>query len=314
MDSKMISSIAKVIKQSDMSDLNLISVGVRPNTLVIEYGNVYRNEEMYVSDVIGASKAQLSEAWVAGNILLFTAFDGYLENKYSLTEGKSFKNHYDNLPCGTEIESIEKDSYRILKLIRNGIQHNLSNVVVNRGSYNISYTFNGTLYSLQIDAGAMRYLYTIVMNIIGEKIEGVFTKYSTEGHYIGIMNTMYDELRSGITQISDDIGNFVGAAQGAGQYDAEHLRATVRHPVVNPIIISEDDNCVVFKHIECNGTDDETQVHYQYSTDYVYKDYLLPQEMGVITRKVSDNLQERLIGGTIKFNKTDITNRWKMKQ
>ncbi|SFO29948.1 hypothetical protein SAMN04487831_11744 [Pseudobutyrivibrio sp. UC1225] len=309
----MISSITKVIKQSDMSDLNLISVVVRPNTIVIDNGNFYRNEELFVSDVIGASKAQLSEAWVAGNILLFTAFDGYLENKYSLTEGESFKNHYDNIPCGTEIELIEKDCYRILKLIRNGIQHNLSNVVVNRGSYSISYSFRGTPYSLQIDAWAMRYLYTIIMNLIGEGIQGLFSKYSTDGHYMGIMNTMYAELRAGITQISDDIGAFVGAAQGTGQYDAEHLRYIVRHPVVNPIIVSEDDNSIVFRHIECNGTDDETQIQYQYSTDYVYNDYLLPQEMGVITRMISDNLQERLSGGTIRFSKNDITDKWKMK-
>ena len=128
------------------------------------------------------------------------------------------------------------------------------------------------------------------------------------------MNTMYEELREGTSQISDDIGAFIGITQGVRRYDFEHLRDTVRHPIVNPIIVSEDDSSIVFRHIESNGTDDESKVQNQYSTDYVYNEYLLPQEMGIITRKDSDNLQERPYGGTIKFNKTDITEKWKIKK
>ncbi len=159
----------------------------------------------------------------------------------------------------------------------------------------------------------MKYLYTIILNLIDEEINGLLSKYSSKGHYIGIMNTMYSKLRTGIVHISDDIGAFVGYSWGSGKYDFEHLRDTVRHPVLNPHILSEDENCVVFRHIECNRTDDEIQINYHYSTDYVYKDYLLPQEMGTITRNKSDDLQERLSGGTIEFNKADITDSWKMK-
>lgn len=315
MDEKMIAAIVNVIEQSNMSDLNLIPVEVRPNELSIdENGKVSRAEKLLVFDAVGSTKAQLSEAWVASNILLFTVFDGYLENKYSLTEGASFKKHYDNLPSNNELQSIEKDCYRVLKLIRNGIQHNLSNVIVSKESYAISYSFNETSYSLQINSRAMRYLYTVIMNIISTRIFGLDTEFSTEGHYIGIMNTMYEELRGGISQISDDIGSFVGITQGVGVYDSKHLRSTVRHPIINPNIVSEDDCSIVFKHIESNGTDDESRDQYLYSTDYVYNDYLLPQEMGLITRNVSDNLQERLNGGTIKFNKADITEMWKMKK
>lgn len=31
-------------------------------------------------------------------LLLFTVFDGYLENKYRLIEGESFRKHYEALP------------------------------------------------------------------------------------------------------------------------------------------------------------------------------------------------------------------------
>ncbi len=312
----MIASIVKVIKQSDMADLNLISIEERPVTVVTdEQGREIHNTHLYLTDYIGRGKAPLSEAWVAGNIMLFTVYDGYLENKYGLTEGASFRNHYDNLPQSSNIEIIEKDCYRILKIIRNAIQHNLSSVVFNSGAYTVSYIFKNTNFNLKISSGAMRFLYSLVLNIINNNIDGIYQKYRTDGHYTGLINSMYAEVRAGITQLSDDIsGNLIGNVHVLGCYDDKHLRTTVRYPIENPTIISDDENAVIFKHIENNGTDDENDVDYRYATDYVYKDYLLPQEMGSITRKESGNLQERLSGGIIKFLKSDINDSWKMNE
>ena len=303
MDSNMIASIVKVIEQSDMSDLNLVTIEERPVTVEInEHGTETHNVHLYLSDYIGRNKAQLSEAWVAGNIMLFTVYDGYLENKYGLTEGASFLNHYNNLPQSSNIEIIEKDCYRILKIIRNAIQHNLSSVVFNCGSYSVSYTFKNTNFNLQVSSWAMRFLYSLVLNIINDNVDGIYRKYRTDGHYVGLINSMYAEVRAGITQLSDDIpGNLIGNVHVLGCYDDNQLRTSVRYPVENPTIISDNEEAVVFKHIENNGTDDESDVSYQYSTDYVYKEYLLPQEMGSITRKESCNLQERLSGGIISF-------------
>lgn len=44
-------------------------------------------------------------------------FDGYLENKYHLTEGASFREHYNNLLDNTSIEIIEKTAIGYLKLL-----------------------------------------------------------------------------------------------------------------------------------------------------------------------------------------------------
>ena len=316
MDSKMIASIVKLIKQSDMSDLNLISVEERPITVEIdEQGRETHKTYLSLSDCIGRSRAELSEAWVAGNLMLFTVYDGYLENKYRLTEGASFRNHYDNLPQSSNIEIIEKDCYRILKLIRNAIQHNLSSVEFNNGAYSVTYTFKNINFNLQISCRAMRFLYSLVLSLINDNIDGICKKHRTDGHYEGIINSMYAEVRAGIEQLTDDItGNLIGKFHALRCYDDKHLRMCVRYPVENPTIVSETENAVVFKHIENNGTDDENDVGYHYSIDYVYKDYLLPQELGCITRKESGDLQERLSGGVIKFLIADINDSWKMKE
>ena len=247
------------------------------------------------------SKVELSEAWVAGNLLLFTVFDGYLENKYHLTEGASFREHYDNLPDNTSIEIIEKSCYRIFKIIRNGIQHNLSNVNYNDGSYNISYCHRNTSYALQISKNGVRYLYTLIMNIIKGQIGGMYGKYRTSGHYDGIMYTLYTDMLKEITPISDDIGTSPSAIPNGLK-----LRAFVRYPVENPTILAEDATFITFHHIENNGTDDISCNQYNYSTDYIYKDYLLPQEIGIITKGKGDSVQERMKSATIRFEKSCI--------
>ena len=275
MDPQMIKAITNVIKQSNMSDLNLISVEVRPETIIDKCGKY--ETCITLSDYVSLNKkAQMSEAWVAGNILLFTLFDGYLENKYNLLEGVSFREHYNNLPSNSQLERIEKDCYRILKIIRNAIQHNLNGVIFNNGSYSISYTFRNINYKLNINNKAMRYLYTIILNIINDEIYGLDKRYRTDGHYIGMINFMYSQVRSnGTLQLSDDIaGDLLGNIYMA--YDSSCLRTTVRYPIKNPVIVSDDDNAVIFYHIENNGTDDETSNQYQYSTDYQYQEYLLP--------------------------------------
>lgn len=308
MDQQCIDSIIKVISKSDMADFDFISTEIIP--VICEENEADRGKYTIHKSCYASmySKAELSEAWVAGNILLFTVFDGYLENKYHLVEGASFRAHYNNLPDNTPMEIIEKNCYRIFKIIRNGIQHNLSNVNYNNGSYNISYCYNHTQYALQISRNGIRCLYTLVMDIIREQIEGVYGKYRTSGHYNGILYTMYTDMLKEITQISDDIRTNLPAVPNGLK-----LRFSVRYAVENPIILEEDDISVVFHHIENNGTDDESSSRYYYSTDYIYKDYLLPQEIGVITKGKGDSFQERMKTATIRFEKDCMEDVWKLK-
>lgn len=308
MDQQCIDSIINVISKSNMADLDFLNTEIRPITCEIdEDGKEKHTVHMSLYDYM-YSKVELSEAWVAGNLLLFTVFDGYLENKYHLTEGASFREHYDNLPDNTSIEIIEKSCYRIFKIIRNGIQHNLSNVNYNDGSYNISYCHRNTSYALQISKNGVRYLYTLIMNIIKGQIGGMYGKYRTSGHYDGIMYTLYTDMLKEIPQISDDIGTSPSAIPNGLK-----LRAFVRYPVENPTILAEDATFITFHHIENNGTDDISCNQYNYSTDYIYKDYLLPHEIGIITKGKGDSVQERIKSATIRFEKSCIEDKWKLK-
>ena len=45
----------------------------------------------------------------------------------------------------------------------------------------------------------------------------------------------------------------------------------------------------------------------------IYKDYLLPQEIGIITKGKGDSVQERMKSATIRFEKSCIEDKWKLK-
>lgn len=230
MDQQCIDSIINVITKSNMADLDFLNTEIRPITCELDKdGKEIQTFHMSLYDCM-YSKAELSEAWVAGNLLLFTVFDGYLENKYHLTEGASFREHYNNLPDDTPIEIIEKNCYRIFKIIRNGIQHNLSNVNYNDDGYNINYCHRNTSFALQISKNGVRYLYTLIMNIIKGQIGGMYGKYRTSGHYDGIMYTLYTDMLDEIKQISDDIGT-----RPSDIPNRLKLRAFVRYPGSSPI-------------------------------------------------------------------------------
>lgn len=308
MDQQCIDSIINVISKSNMADLDFVNTDINPITCEIDEDGNEKHTVQKTCYVYAYGKAELSEAWVAGNLLLFTVFDGYLENTYHLTEGATFREHYNNLPENTLIEIITKNCYRIFKIIRNGIQHNLSNVNYNAGSYNIKYSYRNTSFALQISKNGVRNLYTLIMDIIKGRIEGVYGKYRTSGHYDGIMYTLYTDMLKEIIQMSDDIGtNLLIVPKGL------KLRRFVRYPVENPTILEEDDTHIIFRHRENNGTDDESSNQYHYSTDYIYKDYLLPQEIGVITKGIGNSFQERMKSATIRFEKGCLEDKWNLR-
>ena len=308
MDVRCINSIIKCILQSDMSEVNINHIQLRPVVCEIdEDGKEIYNVKCVFGERIFEEKVSLSEAWVAGNLLLFAAFNGYLENMYNLKEGVSFRNHYDNLPENSLLERISKNCYRIIKIIRNGIQHNLSEVNYIDGNYDINYHYKKSLYELQIAARGIRNLYTLIVNIIQGKISGMDEKYNTIGHYEGILYTQYIDMLKEVKKLSDDSGSdLLNVSRGI------KLRAGGRYPVENPRIIMENETSITFKHIENNITDDENTPQYCYSTDYIYKEFLIPQEIGKITRGKSTLLQERINQTTICFQKKDLDDKWKM--
>ncbi|MBQ7576792.1 MAG: hypothetical protein IJT21_00840 [Synergistaceae bacterium] len=310
MDQACINSIMDLVFSSNMIEKGIYALEERP----IEYESNDINDDrhcvkMCISDHLGFNrKAPLYEAWPAGNLLLFTVFDGVLENKYNLTEGESFSKHYKAIPENDDFDIMTKNCYRILKIIRNGIQHSLSSINhSNSKDYIINYSFNGTNFTLNITEEGTRSLYTYVTNFITGKIKGL-AQYITDGHYKGIMRTIYETINAEISNLSDEFGtSLLNIGQGLS------LRASVRYPLINPRIINQDDKSITFYHLENNGTDDETSAQYQYSTDYVYNGHLLPQELGKINKYSGSCSEKRLTRGTITFNKSDINILWQIK-
>lgn len=308
MDQKCINSIVECIMQSDMSDIDFREVKIRPVRYKLdEEGNEVAMVYDSFCDTL-LEKSAMSDAWVAGNLLLFTVFDGYLENKYQLIEGESFRKHYEALPENTSMEKIVKNCYRIMKIIRNGIQHNMSNVNCNSDNYDINYYHRSVSYILKISRNGIKYLYTIIMNTILEQIMGISTKYMTTGHFEGIIYSWYTEMLNEITQFSDDINTELLIVPNELK-----IRSTVRYPIENPHVVAEDETTITFSHMENNMVPDENNNQYYYSQDYTYKDYLLPQEIGVITWGEGETFSERIKEAKICFYKKNLEEKWKMK-
>lgn len=283
MDRAYIDSILKVILYSNMTDINIKSVDLRLITCSIEDGREVYTIEMYYSDTIFSSRVKLSQAWIACNLLLFTIFDGYLEDKYALTEGDSFKNHYSQLPSSDDIELIQRDCYRIMKLLRNAAQHNLSSIQYSNGNYVISYVYRNTNYNLKISKQGIDCLYTIMIDIIQESIAGLSKNLHTRGHFNGIIKKLYEEMCSEIDYMNDDIGIRTPEILT----DPLKLQYAVRYAVKNPIIINESTK-ITLKHIANKAGVDKNGKTIYYPTDYTYKNYVLPQEIGKITSQNSN--------------------------
>ena len=135
MDQQYINSIVDMIESSN---LRLRSVEIRP-VCYDDDTSLKSTVSIIHSDIIGERSRFVNTDLVA-NLLIFTAFDGFVENKYSLPEGESFKRHYEILPESTDMEKIQKNCYRILKLMRNAMQHNLSGVTIGPQEYVFCYS------------------------------------------------------------------------------------------------------------------------------------------------------------------------------
>ena len=304
MDKKYIDSLVKCILRSDASDYNIKYIA-QDLIEIDDEGKPTTTKEIYVSTV--NHKTPISESWVAINLIIFALYDGYLEDKYNLNEGDSFRAHYEGLPTNDMLEIIYKYCYRIIKLIRNAVQHNLSNIVIQQNIYKIKYQYGQTIFGMEITFEGLNYLYTLILNIVQNRIMGLPNFYLNQGFKEGIFYTQYIKMTKEISNFSDDISTNLIPVHASLQ-----LRDIYRSFVRNPIILEENSDEIIFKHHEKNMTVDENNVSYQYSTDYVYKEYLLPQELGELIKPEETDIQKIYSNIKIKFNKKDLLDKWKI--
>lgn len=277
MDTAYIKEIIKFIEKCDISINSVEITPIKENTKIIQ---------MFASAV--NIRPSLSDVWIVGYTLFFTVFDGFLENKHNLAEGDSFKGRYNKLPDKSNLDIITKNCYRIIRIIRNGIQHNLSKVIFNDGNCEINYEYKSKQYKLSLSKDGVENLHTLIINIIQGKISGIYDKYHTNGHYEGIIYTQYSNMIKNI-KISDDIE---GDLKTLTCLNKLKLRAVTRYPVEDPKIVKENKDSVTFKYIKTN----------EYSTDYSYKGFLIPEEIGEIIKGRD----------SITFQKTKLEDKWRM--
>lgn len=261
MDQKYIDTIADIINKSDIPLMQMEIRGVtyeddRKSTLNIE-----------LIDYESWNSSRLSDSWIIENMILFSLFDGYLEENYGLQEGDSFRNHYKNLPSGTTVEEIQKNCYRIMKLMRNAITHNLSKIQADDNGYEIQYVNNHKqMFCLKITKKAVQVLYTIIMMLVTKKCD-----IQTEGHFKGVLSYYYQSALKGISIIEDEFGT---GLQQVSNLPCT-IRSLVRHRINNPRIEENTDSSIKLKKYDPG--------YPNFPCDYVWKEngkaYLIPEEI-----------------------------------
>lgn len=219
----------------------------------------------------------LNNTPVISCLIVFALFDAYIENKYNLNPGTSFKSRYNNMRTVTNRNVIEKECYRLIKTIRNGFVHNINSIVLSNSIFHFSYTNpQGTNFNLDISSDKLELLYSIILLLVKEKFE-----IDTEGHFENIICTYYEELKEYI----DLNGSFIDDGDvGTGTANAFNLipistyvrfNTAARYPVENPIYSILQDKIKIEKifnpGIEAYSAD--------YCVIYNEKKYIIPQEI-----------------------------------
>lgn len=214
---------------------------------------------------------RLADSYIAMTMQLFTLYDGWLEDKHNLKEGDTFKNHYTNLPDNTDEEKIQKECYRIFKILRNAIQHNLSKITVTKNGLSFSYSRSQATFALDITKDGLRYLNGLLYYSISEDLN----KTLTTGHYIEILRMIYHKLTNEINLIEDEFGNQL-IYKGKVSNSIFHSDIRVKLDNCSYSVMSNDVIITKYRKEICgNGAND-------FVIQYNGQKYLLPEEIGIV--------------------------------
>lgn len=263
-----------IVSLLSRSDINFRETEIRPIEFQEDGGSKI---SIGCYEIMNYGPTPLNNTPVISCLIVFALFDAYIENKYKLNPGTSFKSRYSNIQTITNRNIIEKECYRLMKTIRNGFVHNINSIVLSNNIFHFSYTSpQGTKFNLDISSDKLELLYSIILLLVKGKFE-----IDTEGHFNNIICTYYDELKGYI----DLNGNFTDDGDvGTGTANAFSLipistyvkfNTVVRYPVENPIFSILQDKIKIERiynpGIEAYSAD--------YCIDYNGKNYVIPQEV-----------------------------------
>lgn len=287
MDKKFINEILSIVYNSD---LKLIKTKIR--SLVINNDGSNCSGEIETDCLVSQNTNPLSSSFIAINMLLFSLYDGWLEEKYDLKEGYSFYSHYNDLQNKantTNLEKIQNSCFRVMKIIRNGIIHNLSGINFSQNVCYIEYkNKKGIEISCNISQTGLSFLYSlIVIFVTGD------CGIQTEGHFGYVVSTLYAQILKEVSNVKDEFGEDLISVSVAKSF-----YYTVRYEVSNCLVQSKSDYLI----IKCFQDYPEMNQGHDYKIFYNGGTYLLPGEIISVSGD-----------GNYKVSKKLLSELWKLK-
>lgn len=155
-------------------------------------------------------------------MMLFALLDFYVDATYPDMEGKGYREKYKNLPAQGDFNLILRQLFRVAKVIRNALVHNLSSFAIADGHVNVDYKRGKEHFSLKMSMEAFTDFHTaIVMYIKGDMGKG--------NYFLGIMRAIYANILAGITHFNDEFGSTLEQLS-AGIRMKPCVRQVVLHP------------------------------------------------------------------------------------
>lgn len=160
-------------------------------------------------------------------MMLFALLDFYVDATYPDMEGKGYREKYKNLPAQGDFNLILRQLFRVAKVIRNALVHNLSSFAIADGHVNVDYKRGKEHFSLKMSMEAFTDFHTaIVMYIKGDMGKG--------NYFLGIMRSIYAKIQAGITHFNDEFGSTLEQLS-AGIRMKPCVRQVVLHPPMKPV-------------------------------------------------------------------------------
>lgn len=255
------------------SDIKLFNTEIRK----VCFDNEEKNVTLILNDRLKYCPTKLFKIPAISCLNVFTLFDVFLEKKYNLQPGSSFKSRYNSLKENTNQDIIEKECYRLMIFIRNGFVHNIDNIIVDDNKLKFNYKYKlkqknsqENIFNLDISYDKLNLLYSIIILLV----KGNYV-INTKGHFEGIISTYYKELKDYI----DNHGNF----KDNNEYKLKDislstkLKTMLRYYVeYNVSNYKVEDNRIVI----CNRYNPQYD---DYSSDYCInykeKSYIIPNEV-----------------------------------
>jgi hypothetical protein len=184
---------AKVIKQS-------IRRAKLPD---IEYADIIDGVAIRFPDYIDSKRsppAAMPQSLL--EIVLFSVIDSIVDSKYPDLIDECFSKKYKLLPSSTKLETVFKETYRVMKLLRNASVHNEKSVSRDGSEFMIDYINGKTLYKINCSQSAVGEIYSLCLLFI--------ENFGVDDEYFSLIaSTCFNRFVSGLKCYCDDGGDYI---------------------------------------------------------------------------------------------------------